>query len=187
MGRIAVLDACVLFPGLLRHLLIQLGVDGLYEARWSDEINAEWSRALLRRRPDLSAAAIDRTIRLMNQALPGARACLLDPASRNPRCRDPKDEHVLRLADETRADFIVTFNVRDFPTATRNKAGPLVLAPDPWLCNIWSQAPSAAHQSALRVMQRLQHPPMNISSFCKRLAIEGAASTAQLILAADGH
>ena len=73
MGRIAVLDACTLFPGLLRHVLIQLAVDGLYAPRWSDEINAEWSRALLRRRPALSASSIARTIQLMNEALPGAK------------------------------------------------------------------------------------------------------------------
>lgn len=187
MGRIAVLDACALFPGLLRHLLIQLGVDGLYSPRWSDKINAEWSRAVLRRRPDLSASSIARTIRLMNEALPAANANVQTSARDRPSCRDPNDDHVLQLAYSTRAACIVTFNVRDFPAARPRERLPRVLTPDQWMCSIWARAPMQAQESAHRVMGRLHRPPMDPDEFCNRLAVEGAASTARVIRALGDH
>jgi len=58
-GRIAVLDACVLYPAPLRDLMIQLAVLGLYHARWTDQIHDEWMRSLLRDRPDLSREHLD--------------------------------------------------------------------------------------------------------------------------------
>ena len=39
-------DACVLYPFHLRNLLIQLAVDGLVAARWTDAIHEEWIRNL---------------------------------------------------------------------------------------------------------------------------------------------
>ena len=58
----AILDACVLYPATLRDLLLSLARDGLFHARWSDRIQDEWVRSLLKRRPELDrhllAAAI---------------------------------------------------------------------------------------------------------------------------------
>ena len=187
MGRIAVLDACTLFPGLLRHVLIQLAVDGLYAPRWSDEINAEWSRALLRRRPALSASSIARTIQLMNEALPGAKVTVQSSFKNRRSCRDPKDDHVLHVAYETRALCIVTFNVRDFPSVSHDAQQPRVITPDQWLCSIWAQAPMQAQSSAQRVMRRLQRPPMALGAFCDQLALEGAANASRLIHALGDH
>lgn len=45
---IAVLDANVLYPPLLRDVLVGLATANLYEALWSDEILAEVERNLLR-------------------------------------------------------------------------------------------------------------------------------------------
>lgn len=43
---IAVYDACVLYPFHLRNILIQCAVDGLVEARWTDDIHDDWTRNL---------------------------------------------------------------------------------------------------------------------------------------------
>ncbi len=42
----AICDACVLYPFHLRNILVQTSVDGLYDARWTDEIQDEWTRNL---------------------------------------------------------------------------------------------------------------------------------------------
>jgi hypothetical protein len=39
-------DACILYPFHLRNILVQASVDGLYVARWTDEIHDEWTRNL---------------------------------------------------------------------------------------------------------------------------------------------
>jgi len=46
-------DACVLYPAPLRDLLMRLALTDLYRARWTDMIHDEWTRNVLRQRPDL--------------------------------------------------------------------------------------------------------------------------------------
>ncbi len=51
-----VYDACVLYPAPLRDLLMRLALTDLYRARWTDMIHAEWTRDILKQRPDLRPA-----------------------------------------------------------------------------------------------------------------------------------
>ena len=43
-----VLDACVLVPMHLRNLLMWMAYSGLFRAKWSNQIHAEWMRNVLR-------------------------------------------------------------------------------------------------------------------------------------------
>ena len=45
--------ACVLYPPPLRDLLMRLALTDLYRARWTDMIDHEWTRNVLKDRPDL--------------------------------------------------------------------------------------------------------------------------------------
>ena len=49
----AILDANVLYPQLVRDLLLSLAACGLYHARWSADIHEEWTRNLKAKMPDL--------------------------------------------------------------------------------------------------------------------------------------
>ena len=44
----AVLDACVLYPPVLRDLLLGCAEAGLYEPKWSERILEEWARAVVK-------------------------------------------------------------------------------------------------------------------------------------------
>jgi hypothetical protein len=50
-----------------------LALSGRFRAKWSLEIHNEWTRNLLKNRPDLTAEQLNRTSELMDQALPDAR------------------------------------------------------------------------------------------------------------------
>jgi hypothetical protein len=39
---IVIFDACVLYPFHLRNIVVQIAVDRLVDARWTDEIHDEW-------------------------------------------------------------------------------------------------------------------------------------------------
>lgn len=65
----ALYDANVLYPSLLRNLLMHLAVSGLVAARWTDAIHDEWSRNLLLNRPDLGAPRVQRIRALMHWGL----------------------------------------------------------------------------------------------------------------------
>ena len=47
----AVLDACVLFPTVLREILLGVAAKGLYEPLWSDRILREWVLATVKLGP----------------------------------------------------------------------------------------------------------------------------------------
>jgi hypothetical protein len=66
-GVVAFLDASVLYPALLRNLLMHLALRDLFRARWSDRVREEWIAALLRDRPDLTFTQLARTRRLMDE------------------------------------------------------------------------------------------------------------------------
>jgi hypothetical protein len=72
MRFVVVYDACVLYPAPLRDLLLHLARTGLFAARWSAQIQDEWTRNLLKTRPEL-ADRLPRTVELMNCAVPDAR------------------------------------------------------------------------------------------------------------------
>jgi predicted nucleic acid-binding protein len=118
---VAFLDASVLYPALLRNLLMHLALRDLFQARWSDRIHDEWIAALLRNRPDLTFAQLARTRRLMDEnvdeALVGGYEHLIGALT----LPDPKDRHVLAAAIHSGAGVIVTVNLRDFPTTSPPK------------------------------------------------------------------
>jgi hypothetical protein len=66
----AVLDANVLYAYFLRDLLLSLFAEGLYEAKWTDRINAEWVEHLLENDQNTSPDILKRTLQLMNAINP---------------------------------------------------------------------------------------------------------------------
>lgn len=112
-----VLDACVLYPSLLRDLLMRLGIKGLYQPKWTQTIQEEWQRNLLQNRPDITAEQIKRTDALMNQAIPDAMVTGYENLIGSINLPDPDDRHVVAAAVRCNAEVIVTLNLKDFPTS----------------------------------------------------------------------
>ena len=50
----AILDANVLYPNLMRDILLSMASVGLYQARWTSRINDEWTRNLVAKKPEIS-------------------------------------------------------------------------------------------------------------------------------------
>lgn len=112
---VLVADACVLYPALLRDLLMHLCLKGLIQLRWSDAIHDEWTRSLIANRPDLDPDRIERTRTLMARALPAARVYGHEGLVDTLVLPDPDDRHVLAVAIHCGSEVIVTFNLSDFP------------------------------------------------------------------------
>jgi len=114
----AFLDASVLYPALLRNILMRLAIDDLYRAFWSQRIQDEWTQAILRDRPHLPRAQIERTRRLMEHSIDDAMVSGYEPLIETLTLPDADDRHVLAAAIHCGARVIVTANLRDFPNAT---------------------------------------------------------------------
>ena len=137
----AVLDACVLYPTVLREILLGVAQTGLYEPLWSDQILGEWVRATAK------LGAVAQTQATGEAALLRAKfprgfvrenrdieARLLLP--------DPNDLHVLAVAIAGHADCIVTFNAVDFPRHVLAADGIERRDPDGLLWQLWSHDPA---------------------------------------------
>lgn len=112
-----VLDACVLYPAPLRDLLLSLAHHEVYKPKWSKEIQEEWSRNLLMNRPDLKKEQLQTTIEAMNIAFPDAEVTKYSSLISVVTLPDPNDRHVLAAAIRSKADVIVTYNLKHFPKA----------------------------------------------------------------------
>lgn len=133
-----VLDACVLYPPVLRDLLIGVAAAGLFRPVWSERILEEWARATVKLGPLAEAQARGEISRLraafpmaMQAPAPGIEARLILP--------DPNDLHVLAVAVASSADAIVTFNAVDFPRHVLAAEGLDRRDPDGLLWELWSK------------------------------------------------
>ena len=151
----AVLDACVLYPTILREILQRTGEAGLYQQVFSDRIMREWVLATAKlgdAAPALAAgeAALLRAAfpRGLVRAHPEIEARLILP--------DPDDVHVLATAIASGADAIVTFNAQDFPGHVLSAEGIVRRDPDGFLWEMHSRNPQAVTRAVEAVRARAE-------------------------------
>ena len=82
-----------------------------------DMIHDEWIRNLLKERPDISAANLEKTRELMNWHVPGSVVVGFEPLIKAIQLPDEDDRYVVAAVIRTRAEAIITFNLRDFPAS----------------------------------------------------------------------
>lgn len=176
-----VLDACVLYPARLRDLLMHLGIAGLYQPKWSAEIHREWCRNLLMNRPDITQAALTRTVELMERALPDARVVGFETLIEGLTLPDENDRHVLAVALRAKAEVIVTLNQKDFPASALQKFNIEALHPDDFITDLLDLSPGIALEAVRRQRQSLRHPPLSTDDFLDMLLKQGLNGTVSVL------
>ena len=169
----AILDACVLYPATLRDLLLSLARDGLFHARWSERIQDEWVRSLVKRRPELEEAALRRTCELMAKAAPDSVVHgwqSIEPGLKG--LPDADDRHVLAAATCGHADAIVTFNLGDFPAEALAPFGVEALHPDDFLLNQIDLNPITALKSIKAMRARWRSPQLTALDLAAALEMQ---------------
>ena len=156
---IVILDACVLFPAPLRDFLMHLALLDVFQARWTDEIHAEWIRNVLKMRPDLTEKQLNRTKDLMNSHI---RDCLVENYEHlidKLSLHDENDRHVLAAAIQTKAEIILTFNLRDFPNDILEKHNLKAISPDKLLSELFDSNEENFNLAFERQLKSLKNPP----------------------------
>ncbi|SIS80673.1 RSP_2648 family PIN domain-containing protein [Phaeovulum vinaykumarii] len=138
----AVLDACVLYPTVLREILVGVARAGLYRPLWSARILEEWARAAARLGPEGEAIARGE-IALLRADFPQAEVAPRPGLEARLHLPDPNDIHVLACAIAGSAEAIITFNAADFPRGTLAAEGLERRDPDGFLWEMWSNHPAA--------------------------------------------
>jgi predicted nucleic acid-binding protein len=128
----AVLDACVLYPTVMREVLLGTAAAGGFAPLWSRRILDEWRIAAGRADP-VAGALAEGEIATIATRWPAAQISP-DPATETRLdLPDPADRHVLAAAIAGDAPVIVTLNLRDFPPRALAAEGISAIHPDAFL------------------------------------------------------
>lgn len=173
----AILDANVLYPALLRDLMLSLAHADLYSAKWTAHIRDEWTRNLLQTRPGM-AEKIKAAADSMEQAIPDCLVLGYEHLIDGLQLPDPDDRHVLAAAIAGHADAIITWNEKDFPVEALDPFGLEVQTPDEFVLNqIMLRAPVAL--TAIKNMrQRWERPEVTAIGLVELLEKRGLPQTA---------
>lgn len=136
----ALLDACVLYPTILREILIGCADRGLYTPLWSARILEEWARATVKLGPGAETIARGE-VATLKARFPGAEVAPAPGLEARLYLPDPNDIHVLAAAIAGNADLIITYNAQDFPRATLAEEGLDRRDPDQFLLALMAEAP----------------------------------------------
>lgn len=177
----ALYDACVLYPEMLRSFLMYLAISGRYRARWTADIRREWREAVLRGRPDLDPAAIDRTAMLMEGVVDDALIHGYEDLVPGLALPDPDDRHVLAAAVRGGADVIVTVNLRDFPATVLQPFGIEAQHPDEFVEYLFDLDSSAVLAAAQQHRRGMHRPPYSAEEYLDALRRQGLVQTARLM------
>jgi predicted nucleic acid-binding protein len=135
----AVIDTCVLYKPTVRGILFEAASWNLFQPVWSESILAELAGVLSARIPLDRDEAVHR-VRLITRAFPDA-VVEVKPALIRRMRNDAKDRHVLAAAVAGRAEYVVTENLKDFPTGATAPLGVEAIRPDDFLMALMQDAP----------------------------------------------
>jgi hypothetical protein len=184
-GRVwAFLDASVLYPALLRNLLMRLAIDDLYRPFWSRRVQNEWTQAIFRDRPHLPRASIERTRALMETAIDDAMVVDYEPLIETLALPDVDDRHVLAAAIHCGARIIVTANLRDFPAEVLSNHDIEARHPDAFILGLLASSRNEALGTIRRLRHGLTKPAMTTNDLLAALARQGLLATVEALAGA---
>ncbi len=176
---VVVLDANVLYPFRVRDVLLRFAEAGLYRARWSAQILDEWTRSLLRNKPQLEKS-VHAQVAAMARAFPEAIIEGHDSLVPSLELPDEGDRHVLAAAIQAGAQHIITENVKDFPLAILKEYDTEAVTADQFLASTFELYPSHAVAALRKMRLDYESPRMTASELILDLMRAGLGNTAAM-------
>lgn len=178
---VALLDACVIYPAPIRDLLLNMADFRMFLPKWTDKIHEEWIRSLLANRSDLQRDQLQKTCQAMNEAFPEATVShylhLLDSID----LPDRDDRHIVAAAVHSKAEVIVTNNLKDFPLTSLNKFDLQAQHPDIFIYDLMNKNPDKALKAFQQQVSNLRKPPMKQEHVIENLRNVGLGKTAEFL------
>lgn len=150
------IDACVLYPTVMREIVLGAARQGAFEPLWSARILEEWARAAIKIGPTGEAQARGE-IALLRAAWPRAEVTPNPGLERRLYLPDENDIHVLAAAIAGNADILMTLNAKDFPRGTLAEEGLARVDPDSYLHGIWIAQPDMMENVAQGVLEQARN------------------------------
>lgn len=161
--------------------MMRLALEGVSEIRWTELIQAEWTRNVLLNRPDLTMRQLGRVCDLMNLHAGQALVHGFEPLIENLELPDLEDRHVLAAAIHARATVIVTFNLKDFPKAVLAGYGMRAIHPDEFVVDAINRDLEGVLRALSKQRAQLKNPPLTAQDFLGQLEGAGLLETTRLL------
>lgn len=164
------LDTCVIYPTVMREVLLGAARAGLFTPLWSDRILEEWARAARKIGPTGETQARGE-IALIRAAWPKAEVTWPPSLETRLYLPDEADRHVLAAAIAGSADLIITMNAKDFPRHILAEEGLSRQDPDGFLHGLWQAHPGVMQdivEGVRQTAERLSGEPWTTRALMKK-------------------
>jgi hypothetical protein len=175
----AVLDANVLYSALLRDFFMRMAVGAVFQPKWTEEIHEEWIEAVLRTRPDITRATVEKTRDLMDRYGGDWRVPAYQHLIPSLILPDLDDRHILAAAIAAKVPVIVTLNLSDFPATMVTPYGIRAIGPDAYGVELLQQRPDRFLAAVRDHRTNLNNPPKTPEEYLSFLTHTGMVGTAQ--------
>lgn len=145
------LDTCVIYPTVMREILLGVAAQGVYQPQWSARILEEWALAARKLGP-MGEVQARGEIAQVRAAWPKAEVRYKPTLEARLWLPDPNDVHVLAAAVAGSADVIVTENAKDFPRGVLAEEGLSRVDADGFLRGCFEGSPDAVRTACALVL-----------------------------------
>jgi hypothetical protein len=187
----AVLDACVLFPMLVRDVLLSLANADFFGPCWSLRIRDEWTRNLAKQWAEkFGQESAEQDVfdlaETIDAAFPGCYVEHILPDDERLHPVDEKDRHVVMTAFVGHCRTIVTFNLEDFARDhVLEHLDIQVMHPDDFVLDCIEQDQVRVAVAFKGLLQRKKNPKWTYDDLLSRLRRGQLKSTADWLAEPD--
>ena len=147
------IDTCVLYPTVMREMVLGVAAQGAFQPLWSARILEEWARAAIKLGAEGEAQARGE-IALLRADWPRAEVAVHPGLLSRLWLPDSDDIHVLAAAVSASAEAVMTLNAKDFPRGVLAEEGLTRVDPDGFLHDLWLADPDPVAAVGAQVLDR---------------------------------
>jgi len=177
----ALFDANVLYSVYLRDVIAESGISRMFDPLWSNHILDETERALMRRLPK-AGENFHRIRTLLHETFPDSLVNVTSTNDVDFGCLDPDDNLIVAAAVIGKADALVTFNIKHFPSDLSQRLGITVTTPDHFLTSVFMENQELASLAISNLLESYTQPQMDVEALAKRLSKAGCSDLGNHVL-----
>ena len=186
---VALLDANVFPTTWLLDILLTLDEHNIVDVVWSERILDEARRTLIERQ-HRNPTKVQRFLDAIRSMNPTHCAHGWEPRASLLNLPDPDDRHVLAAALVTDADYIVTYNLKDFPSEQLKQYSVSAIHPDDFLCVLLERDQSDVLNVMNEVVSGKDNPPRTMReeiTHLRMLRLDGFSEKLENLLHLDAQ
>ena len=169
----------------LTDIFVQLAVDDVFQAKWTNDIHHEWIAAVLKFRPWIKPQKLERRRLQMDAETREALVTGYEGIVDELHLPDASDRHVLAAAIHGGCGRIVTKNLTHFPVDILSPHGIVAVHPDTFLMELLEAATLQFCGAAKSVIVRARRPRYSVEEYLTNLRRASLQETGSVSLSVE--